>query len=76
MKSLTDKDRAMFKYITSSNDENIALVSSELDNEDVPIIAYIGEDEDGEATIRPLAILVNSDNIFERLKNPTEDINA
>lgn len=75
MKSLTDKDIAMFKYITTSNDENIALVSSELDGKDVPVIARIEEDEDGEYKIIPLAILVNSDNIFGRLTNPTEDIN-
>lgn len=78
MREITKQDVEMLDFIRNPSSD-IALVSSEIDGEDVTIIASIEQDSenngDGEYSITPLAILILPENekLFEKLKDPTEE---
>lgn len=55
--------------------DQLALVSSALDGKPVTVLSTVVEEENGDFTIYPLAVMVDED-IMSRLTNPASDIDS
>jgi len=70
MEPLTDEENKVFEGVREA--ENMLLIRSRLDGEDVAVIAAYEENED-EFLLQPLAVLV-TDGIMSRLEDPSRDV--